>query len=677
MPFTEYTDNLDGTVTVKDAQGRDILLPMNNPDVQAMLTAYYTPTNTQSTSTAVGASDKPVSSTDNTLFTKPEEIVRRNPYDDPNGLQQLDRNGEYSLTPTSADDRRYIGQTATKTNVPTQLEQTIQGQLSGTIPVKASEDSPRIDTSNPWNSRLVIDTAGQKTTPQQAIPSVAPNASQLSGGYGAIPASAMMTSEDMSKQTLATQPESATTVSVGNPYAQQPQQPQQTRVSSGFMTKGGWTPTGASEQLTVYDPKLLANLNKAQEAVDVVEVKNAKDRGMTSEWASEARADAQEKHFIASANLKDWEHRNKWLLDEEDSQLQKNREALEQMRIDPNKFWVDQSVPARIGLVLAAGLAQMGNAYMAVGKVGSGNAPNPVIAMIDKAIDRNIDAQKADIMNAKGNYDARQKEFLKHYNLFQDERQYREAVKAKILTDAEENIKREVMNTEDEVAKRKADNALAYLQLERTKAELEATKVTRTQASRYQAPTFVGGSATPSTASNVANLSPKEQKEFEKLNEELAKRGLNDSQHYALNLKRAALEAKARGDSSVPGYGFGADLAETLPAAIGKRVISKDGVQNQQSGRIIARQTAKANNSGALSDKDVSDTAAALWGDGSPDAVLYGLEQSQRTKQTQLNNILGSASSPAVRELLRKQYGATAPQSGAPTAPLSTYKPKQ
>jgi hypothetical protein len=118
-------------------------------------------------------------------------------------------------------------------------------------------------------------------------------------------------------------------------------------------------------------------------------------------------------------------------------------------------------------------------------------------------------------------------------------------------------------------------------------------------------------------------------------------------------------------------------LAETLPAAIGKRVISKDGVQNQQSGRIIARQTAKANNSGALSDKDVSDTAAALWGDGSPDAVLYGLEQSQRTKQTQLNNILGSASSPAVRELLRKQYGATAPQSGAPTAPLSTYKPKQ
>lgn len=704
MPFTEYMDNLDGTVMVKDEQGRSILLPFDHPEVQSMINSHF------STSSGDIVRENPfdnnvpvapVSTTDNTLFNPDKSPAT---VTDPTALQRLDRNGEYSPVSTQANAARYLGQDAartepTRTGITTSTTPEAEIAMSNVRRAEQRTDAigKRMDavgdriiagakgaTSNivdPFGlyagarqsgTDFADEAEGKPSTPAQAA-GIGASAASLSTStipvYG--PASPAQEQEAADR-------DKANAPATGNPYAQAPQQPRSGGGGGGYKIPGGWIPTAAQEQMTVYDPNKKKEVDALQSKVDEIEGKQAQNVIGQLDRAKEIRDDAQEKTFLADASNKDWEHNKKWLLDEENEQIQKNIEAVEKMKVDPNKFWLDKSVPAKIGLGIAAALSRLGNTLMIAGKASGVSSRNEVMERIDREVDRNIDAQKANIMNARGNLDIKQKEFLKHYNMFGDERQYRAAIKAKIYEDAESMIKREASEVTDEQAKVRAANLGSYLALERGKQELEATKVVRTQASKYQAPAFVGGSGGGrGAAPSVSNLSAREQKEFEKLNEELAKRGLNDSSHYAENLRRAALEARARGDSSVPGYGFGADVAETLPGALGKRVISREGVQNQQSGRIIARQTAKANNSGALSDKDVSDTSAALFGDGSPDAVLYGLDQSQRTKQQQLQNILNGASSPAVRELLIRQYGGNTPQQNAPIAQPSTYKPKQ
>lgn len=65
-------------------------------------------------------------------------------------------------------------------------------------------------------------------------------------------------------------------------------------------------------------------------------------------------------------------------------------------RIDPNKFWHDKSTGSKIGAALS----------IVLGGIGAGltKGPNQAMAMIDKMMDRDLDAQKANLANKHSLY---------------------------------------------------------------------------------------------------------------------------------------------------------------------------------------------------------------------------------------------------------------------------------
>jgi hypothetical protein len=96
-----------------------------------------------------------------------------------------------------------------------------------------------------------------------------------------------------------------------------------------------------------------------------------------------------------------------------------------QAKIDPEAHWKEKGSLAKVMAGIAIGLGQFG-AMMRGG-------PNSALQIIQSEIDRNIDAQKANVANAKHAYDVRSNLYLRNLNEFGDKERAALATKINYL----------------------------------------------------------------------------------------------------------------------------------------------------------------------------------------------------------------------------------------------------
>jgi hypothetical protein len=109
-----------------------------------------------------------------------------------------------------------------------------------------------------------------------------------------------------------------------------------------------------------------------------------------------------------------------------DAYLEERRleaEALSKMKVDPNAYWHNKSTGDKVGLMIFGAIS--GALDFKYGRGG-----NKVIDAINAAIDRDIDAQKANITHAGNMYDRKMTLYQKYYEIYRDEESARSKARA-------------------------------------------------------------------------------------------------------------------------------------------------------------------------------------------------------------------------------------------------------
>lgn len=153
----------------------------------------------------------------------------------------------------------------------------------------------------------------------------------------------------------------------------------------------------------IEDPRMRA-LRK-DEALDVRAQEREAKLGEAQVQAAEARAAAAQG---ALAGAKDLQAKQAAQAAADEVRDQKHREEVQaavtrvgQMKVDPDAFWKNQSGAQKVGNILAIALSGIG-----MGIAGHAGA-NPAMDAIQRRIDENIDAQKANIANAREGVNAK------------------------------------------------------------------------------------------------------------------------------------------------------------------------------------------------------------------------------------------------------------------------------
>lgn len=144
-------------------------------------------------------------------------------------------------------------------------------------------------------------------------------------------------------------------------------------------TKLRYDRAGAMENNALEDQKTLAKDRAAQELA----VAQGQQQAAVEHEADQRRSAAEQK-----AAMQRYQDRYEQMAD-----------RIAQQRVDPDKFWADKSQSDRIGIAVAQGVGAMVGAYLGTGKNDPGDA-------IDKAVNRNIEAQKANMEAGRAGLDA-------------------------------------------------------------------------------------------------------------------------------------------------------------------------------------------------------------------------------------------------------------------------------
>jgi len=131
----------------------------------------------------------------------------------------------------------------------------------------------------------------------------------------------------------------------------------------------------------------------------------------------------------------------------------KEMEQIMNAPIDANRFWNSQSTGQKIG-------ASIGIALGAIGAAMTGSGKNEALGIIDRAIDRDIDAQKNNKSNTMNAY-----KML--YDKFGDDKAAILGAKTMALNTAELQIKSVMANTQSEQVKAQAKQMLGEIQMKK------------------------------------------------------------------------------------------------------------------------------------------------------------------------------------------------------------------
>lgn len=145
------------------------------------------------------------------------------------------------------------------------------------------------------------------------------------------------------------------------------------------------------------------------------------------------------------------------------------------LEIDPSRLYKNASTGQKI-------LASIGLVLGSFGRNG-----NQAASTIMKAVNQDINAQKADIATAKGELTTQQGVLSQMRQLFGDERQAEQAAKLAMLENAENKIKQFQAESQSKVVQAQGQDALAGIELEKQKLKAKAEQAAREAQTRQYA----------------------------------------------------------------------------------------------------------------------------------------------------------------------------------------------
>jgi hypothetical protein len=116
------------------------------------------------------------------------------------------------------------------------------------------------------------------------------------------------------------------------------------------------------------------------------------------------------------------------------AKLNQMSDELKTAKIDPHHFWADKGTGSKIMAAVAIGLGAIGGAM-------TGKGDNPALEIINKAIDRDIDAQRANLSQKNANYQTQAGLYSMMRQKFSDDRAASLAARTLYLQQAELNVK--------------------------------------------------------------------------------------------------------------------------------------------------------------------------------------------------------------------------------------------
>jgi hypothetical protein len=130
-------------------------------------------------------------------------------------------------------------------------------------------------------------------------------------------------------------------------------------------------------------------------------------------------------------------------LNDAGAQLQNSLDNLSAASVDPNRYFASQDTGSQIAAGLAIGLGAVGAAML-------GHKENPALTIIQSAIARDIDAQKAEIEKRKGVASVATSLYAQMREQFQDERSATAATQAMMLKLADLKLQKIAATTKNE-----------------------------------------------------------------------------------------------------------------------------------------------------------------------------------------------------------------------------------
>lgn len=162
------------------------------------------------------------------------------------------------------------------------------------------------------------------------------------------------------------------------------------------------------------------------------------------------------------------------------------------VEVDPKRYWKDKSAGEKVLLVLAG---MFGGAGAALAK-----QPNLAAAALEKSVNEDIDAQKTNIANAKGNLNQLQGLYQDVAQRYGSERAGMLAMKSARLGGLESQLRASIASATSEKARVAAEKTLAFLTQAKAEADMELSRLRNGQIStqfKTVPGQMVGGSAGP------------------------------------------------------------------------------------------------------------------------------------------------------------------------------------
>jgi hypothetical protein len=144
-------------------------------------------------------------------------------------------------------------------------------------------------------------------------------------------------------------------------------------------------------------------------------------------------------------------------VEELDTEAARLRAEVAQQKVDPDQWWANKTTGQRIGLALATGLTAMAQTWQ--GQGGS----NPVMAMIERAIDRDVAAQRANIQSKRGQLQDVRGAMADIYARVGDMRQAEAQTRILLMEGLKTKLEAIGANTASQVVKHNAEAAIGQM----------------------------------------------------------------------------------------------------------------------------------------------------------------------------------------------------------------------
>lgn len=146
------------------------------------------------------------------------------------------------------------------------------------------------------------------------------------------------------------------------------------------------------------------------------------------------------------------------------NRLEQQADTLAKSDVDPNRLYRNQDTASQIAAGFAVGLGGLAQGL-------AGLKENPAIATIDRAIDRDIDAQKLDIEKKRSAVSATGTLYGQMMEQFRDERTATEATRMMLLKTTEMKLQKIAAGTRSDEVRANAMQMLGQLRAEGAKAQ--------------------------------------------------------------------------------------------------------------------------------------------------------------------------------------------------------------